>query len=87
MGKLNPGLVNMESEKVKLVFDNNLHYITKNDYKAAKKYFDPMIRREYDFKKNILTGKLSQKQGNSCPAFLFKKIILSLLALIINTIR
>jgi ATP-dependent phosphofructokinase / diphosphate-dependent phosphofructokinase len=48
-GKVKPRLVNMESEKVKLVFENNLHYITKNDYKAAKKYFpDP---EEYDFKK------------------------------------
>jgi len=41
--------VNVESEKVKLVFENNLHYITKKDYQAAKKYFaDP---EEYDFYK------------------------------------
>jgi ATP-dependent phosphofructokinase / diphosphate-dependent phosphofructokinase len=48
-GKVKPRLVNMESERVKLVFENNLHYITPNDYKAVKKYLpDP---EEYDFKK------------------------------------
>jgi 6-phosphofructokinase 1 len=48
-GKVKPRLVNMESEKVKLVYENNLHYITKNDYKAAKKYLPEP--EEYDFKK------------------------------------
>jgi ATP-dependent phosphofructokinase / diphosphate-dependent phosphofructokinase len=48
-GKVKPRLVNIDSERVKLVFDNNLHYITPNDYKAAKKYFDKP--EEYDFKK------------------------------------
>lgn len=48
-GKIKPRLVNMNTEKVKLIFDNNLHYITKSDYKAAKKFFaDP---EEYDFRK------------------------------------
>jgi len=48
-GKVKPRLVNMESEKVRLVYENNLHYITRNDYKAAKKFLpDP---EEYDFKK------------------------------------
>jgi 6-phosphofructokinase 1 len=48
-GKIKPRLVNIESGRVKLVFENNLHYITKNDYKAAKKYLpDP---EDYDFKK------------------------------------
>lgn len=48
-GKVRPRLVNMDSERVKLIFDNNLHYITKNDYKAVKKYLpDP---EEYDFRK------------------------------------
>jgi 6-phosphofructokinase len=48
-GKVKTRLVNIESERVKLVFDNNLHYITKNDYKIAKKYVsDP---EEYDFRK------------------------------------
>ncbi len=48
-GKIKPRLVNIDSGRVKLVFENNLHYITKNDYKAAKKYLpDP---EEYDFKK------------------------------------
>ena len=48
-GKVKTRLVNVDSERVKLVFDNNLHYITKNDYKAAKKYLDDP--EEYDFKK------------------------------------
>jgi 6-phosphofructokinase 1 len=48
-GKVKPRLVNMQSEKVKLVFENNLHYITQNDYKAAKKLLSEP--EEYDFKK------------------------------------
>jgi 6-phosphofructokinase 1 len=48
-GKVKPRLVNMNSEKVKLVFENNLHYLTQNDVKAAKKFLpDP---DEYIFKK------------------------------------
>ncbi|HJZ40831.1 MAG TPA: 6-phosphofructokinase [Bacteroidales bacterium] len=48
-GKIKPRLVKMDSERVKLVYENNLHYITRNDYKAAKKYLsDP---EEYDFRK------------------------------------
>jgi ATP-dependent phosphofructokinase / diphosphate-dependent phosphofructokinase len=48
-GNVKPRLVNIESERVKLVFDNNLHYITQSDYKAAKKYVpDP---DEYNFRK------------------------------------
>lgn len=46
-GKIKPRLVNIDSEKVQLVYHNNLHYITKEDYRAAKKYVqDP---EEYDF--------------------------------------
>jgi len=48
-GKVKPRLVNMNSEKVRLVFDNNLNYITKNDYKAAKAYLPEP--EEYDFRK------------------------------------
>ncbi len=48
-GKIKPRLVNIESGRVKLVFENNLHYITKNDYKAAKKYLHNP--EEYDFRK------------------------------------
>ena len=48
-GKVRPRLVNIDSDRVKLIFDNNLHYISKNDYKAARKFVkDP---DEYDFKK------------------------------------
>lgn len=48
-GKVKTRLVNIDSERVQLVFENNLHYINKNDYKIAKRYFsDP---EEYDFKK------------------------------------
>jgi 6-phosphofructokinase 1 len=48
-GKIKPRLINIESERVKLVYENNLHYITKNDYKAAKKYLPEP--EEYDFKR------------------------------------
>ena len=48
-GKIKPRLVNIKSERVRLVFENNLHYINKSDYKAVKKYLpDPEL---YDFKK------------------------------------
>ncbi|PKP11635.1 MAG: 6-phosphofructokinase [Bacteroidetes bacterium HGW-Bacteroidetes-4] len=46
-GKVKPRLVNVDSEKVQLIYRNNLHYITKADYRAAKKYVkDP---EEFDF--------------------------------------
>ncbi len=48
-GKVKPRLVNVETEKAKLIFDNNLHYITKADYNAAKKYIKNP--EEFDFKK------------------------------------
>jgi len=48
-GKIKPRLVNIESESVQVIFKNNLHYITKEDYRAAKKYVkDP---EDYDFMK------------------------------------
>jgi len=46
-GKIKPRLVNIDSEKVQLVYHNNLHYITKEDYRAAKKYVPNP--EEYDF--------------------------------------
>ena len=48
-GKVKPRLVNIDSEIVQLVYNNNLHYITKADYKAAKQYIDDP--EEYDFRK------------------------------------
>ena len=46
-GKVKPRLVNMNSEQVQVIFRNNLHYITKADYRAAKKYVQNP--EEYDF--------------------------------------
>lgn len=48
-GKVIPRLVNIESARFKLTFDNNLHYITPEDYEAAKKYVPNP--EEFDFKK------------------------------------
>ncbi|MEN8230753.1 MAG: 6-phosphofructokinase [Bacteroidota bacterium] len=48
-GKVKPRLVNVESEKVQLIMRHNLHYITKEDYRAAKKYVKNP--EEYDFLK------------------------------------
>jgi 6-phosphofructokinase 1 len=48
-GKVKPRLVNIDSEKVQLVFNNNLHFITKGDYEAAKKYLTNP--EEFDFYK------------------------------------
>jgi len=48
-GKVKPRLVNINSERVQLVYHNNLHYITKDDYKDARKYLKNP--EEYDFMK------------------------------------
>jgi ATP-dependent phosphofructokinase / diphosphate-dependent phosphofructokinase len=48
-GKIKPRLVNINSEKAQLVYHNNLHYITKEDYRAAKKYVPNP--EEFDFYK------------------------------------
>jgi len=48
-GKVIPRLVNINSSRVQMVFDENLHYITPADYEAAKKFVKNP--EEYDFKK------------------------------------
>jgi ATP-dependent phosphofructokinase / diphosphate-dependent phosphofructokinase len=48
-GKVRPRLVNINSEKVQLVLNNNLHFITKADYEAAKNYVTNP--EEFDFYK------------------------------------
>jgi 6-phosphofructokinase 1 len=48
-GKVRPRLVNIDSEKVQLVLNNNLHFITKEDYRAAEKYVNNP--EEFDFYK------------------------------------
>jgi len=51
-GKVKPRLVNIESGKAKLVFENNLHFITPADYEAVKKMFPEITNpEEFDFKK------------------------------------
>lgn len=48
-GKILPRLVNPDSEKVQLIYRNNLHFITKADYRGAKKYVKNP--EEFDFYK------------------------------------
>ncbi len=48
-GKIKPRLVDINSERAQLVYQNNLHYLTKDDYKEAKKYLPKP--EEYDFHK------------------------------------
>ncbi|MBA7534523.1 Pyrophosphate--fructose 6-phosphate 1-phosphotransferase [subsurface metagenome] len=48
-GKIKPRLVNINSERAQLVFNNNLHFISKKDYKAAKHLLPEP--EEYDFYK------------------------------------
>jgi len=48
-GKVKPRLVNVDSEKVQLIFRHNLHYITNEDYRAARKYVKNP--EDYDFLK------------------------------------
>jgi len=42
-------LVNMNSQKANLVFDQGLQYLDEKDYKAAKAFVSNP--KEYDFKK------------------------------------
>ena len=46
-GKIKPRLVNPDSEKVQLIYRNNLHFITSADYRGAKKYIKNP--EEFDF--------------------------------------
>jgi ATP-dependent phosphofructokinase / diphosphate-dependent phosphofructokinase len=48
-GKIKPRLVNIQSGRVHLIFNNNLHFITPEDYEAAKKYVKKP--EDYDFHK------------------------------------
>ena len=48
-GKIPPRLVNIESDKIQQVINNILHYITEEDYEAAKAYVPNP--EAYDFKK------------------------------------
>lgn len=46
-GKIKPRLVNIDSEKAQMVFNNGLQYLTEKDYKAAKTYVENPD--DYDF--------------------------------------
>ncbi len=48
-GKVKPRLVNINAQKVQLIYRNNLHFLTKADYRGAKKYVQNP--EEYDFYK------------------------------------
>jgi len=48
-GKVKPRLVNIESQKCRMIYEDGLQYITEEDYESARKYVaDP---EHYDFKK------------------------------------
>lgn len=48
-GKVEPRLVNMDSQKADLVFNQGLQYITPGDYEAAKEFIDNP--QHFDFRK------------------------------------
>jgi 6-phosphofructokinase 1 len=48
-GKVRPRLVNINIEKAQLVFHNNLHFLSENDYEEAKEYLPEP--EHYDFYK------------------------------------
>jgi len=48
-GKIKPRMVNMNSQKAKLVFNHSLQYLEEADYDAAKTYL--INPEEYDFRK------------------------------------
>lgn len=47
-GKVKPRLVNIDSERTQLVFRNNMHYVTKDDYDAVRQLGIEDVE-EYDF--------------------------------------
>jgi ATP-dependent phosphofructokinase / diphosphate-dependent phosphofructokinase len=48
-GKVRPRMVNINSQKVRMVYDHNMQFIMEEDYEAARKYLpDP---ENYDFNK------------------------------------
>ena len=47
-GKIKPRLVNMESERARIIFEDSLQYIIPSDWEQAKKYIDNP--EYYDFK-------------------------------------
>lgn len=49
-GKIKPRLVNMESQKAKMIFGEGLQYISEDDYDNLKEYFD-VDPVEFDFRK------------------------------------
>ena len=46
-GKVRPRFVNIDAQKTQLIFRNNLHFITREDYRQAKKYVQNP--EEFDF--------------------------------------
>lgn len=48
-GKVKTRMVNMEGAKAKMVFEDSIQFLDKNDYEAASKYVDKP--EEFDFKK------------------------------------
>jgi len=48
-GKIPPRLVSLHSDRVQAIINNIMHYITKEDYEAAKEYLKNP--EEYDFRK------------------------------------
>ncbi len=48
-GKILPRLVNLESDRVQVIINNIMHYITESDYEAASKIISNP--EEYDFRK------------------------------------
>jgi 6-phosphofructokinase 1 len=48
-GKIPPRGVNLESDRVQAIINNIMHYITKEDYEAARKFISNP--EEYDFRK------------------------------------
>lgn len=49
-GKIKPRLVNMDSQKTRMVYEDGLQYITEQDYIAVKEFFD-ISPEEFNFKK------------------------------------
>lgn len=48
-GKIKPRLVDIESQKAQVIYNNNLHFLTEEDYNDAREYVDNP--EEFDFRK------------------------------------
>ena len=70
-GKIPPRGVNINSEKIQAIFDNIMHYVTEEDYAAAKEIFaDPSWDKKhslYEPTASLFAAKLTNYHFDKNP--------------------